>query len=147
QIHAIVGPNGSGKTTLLNAISGLARLDRGAITIGGVDPARRPTYHRARLGLGRTFQTPRVFEAMSIWDNLRIGADSGASHASWLLQSLARHRPHWTAEMPDTLSHSQRRLLEVLRVLAMDSKILLLDEPAAGLSSEERHDLADLLRM
>ena len=148
QIHAIVGPNGSGKTTLLNAISGLARLDRGEIRIGTVDPTKRPTYHRARLGLGRTFQTPRVFEDMSIWDNLRIGADSGAGQrSSWLLQSFERHRAHWAAEMPDTLPHSQRRLLEVLRVLAMDSKILLLDEPAAGLSSEERHDLADLLRM
>ncbi len=148
RIHAIVGPNGSGKTTLLNAISGLARLDQGEITIGTVDPTRRPTHHRARLGLGRTFQTPRVFEDMSIWDNLRIGADSGAArHPSWLLQSLERHRARWGIEMPDTLSHSQRRLLEVLRVLAMDSKILLLDEPAAGLSSEERHDLADLLRM
>jgi ABC-type branched-subunit amino acid transport system ATPase component len=57
QIHAIVGPNGSGKTTLLNAISGLAQLDQGAIAIGTIDPAKRPTYHRARLGLGRTFQT------------------------------------------------------------------------------------------
>jgi branched-chain amino acid transport system permease protein len=148
QIHAIVGPNGSGKTTLLNAISGLARLDRGEIRIGDVDPTKRPTYHRARLGLGRTFQTPRVFEDMSIWDNLRIGADSSTSQASsWLLQSLERHRAHWAAEMPDTLSHSQRRLLEVLRVLAMDSKILMLDEPAAGLSSEERQDLAELLRV
>ena len=81
QIHAIVGPNGSGKTTLLNAISGLARLDRGEIRIGTVDPTKRPTYHRARLGLGRTFQTPRVFEDMSIWDNLRIGADSAQANA------------------------------------------------------------------
>src|SRR6185436_6855996 len=148
QIHAIVGPNGSGKTTLLNAISGLARLDQGEITIGTTDPTKRPTYHRARLGLGRTFQTPRVFEDMSIWDNLRIGADTAAGgRPSWLLQSLERHRAHWSAEMPDTLPHAQRRLLEVLRVLAMDSRILLLDEPAAGLSSEERQDLADLLRM
>jgi branched-chain amino acid transport system permease protein len=147
QIHAIVGPNGSGKTTLLNAISGLAQLDQGTIAIGTTDPTRRPTYHRARLGLGRTFQTPRVFEDMSIWDNLRIGADSAGDRPSWLLNSFERHRAHWAAEMPDTLPHAQRRLLEVLRVLAMDSKILLLDEPAAGLSSEERHDLAELLRM
>jgi branched-chain amino acid transport system permease protein len=148
QIHAIVGPNGSGKTTLLNAISGLARLDHGEITIGTTDPTKRPTYHAARLGLGRTFQTPRVFEDMSIWDNLRIGADSAAARRpSWLLASFERHRVHWSAEVPDTLPHAQRRLLEVLRVLAMDSRILLLDEPAAGLSSEERQDLADLLRM
>ena len=149
QIHAIVGPNGSGKTTLLNAISGLAqprsgRDQRSARSIRH----KRPTYHRARLGLGRTFQTPRVFEDMSIWDNLRIGADSAAGRRRpGCCNPSSGTAPTGRAEMPDTLPHAQRRLLEVLRVLAMDSKILLLDEPAAGLSSEERHDLADLLRM
>jgi branched-chain amino acid transport system permease protein len=148
EVHAIVGPNGSGKTTLLNIISGLARLDKGEILVGGVDATRKPAYLSARLGLGRTFQTPRVFEDISIWDNLQIGADASISRQpSWLLQSLEKYRPRWSREMPDSLPHAQRRLLEVLRVLAMDSKILLLDEPAAGLSSEERHDLADMMRM
>ena len=104
---------------------------------------------RARLGLGRTFQTPRVFEDMSIWDNLRIGADSGRRRSPVLAAEVLRAAPRalGAPRMPDTLPHAQRRLLEVLRVLAMDSKILLLDEPAAGLSTEERHDLAELLRM
>ena len=148
EIHAIVGPNGSGKTTLLNVISGLARLDQGEIVIGDADATRKPAYLVARLGLGRTFQTPRVFDDISIWDNLQIGADASVSgRSSWLLQSLEKYRPRWSRELPDSLPHAQRRLLEVLRALAMDSKILLLDEPAAGLSSEERHDLAGLMRM
>jgi branched-chain amino acid transport system permease protein len=140
QIHAIVGPNGSGKTTLLNAISGLAQLDQGAIAIGTIDPAKRPTYHRARLGLGRTFQTPRVFEDMSIWDNLRIGADSAGDRPSWLLNSFERHRAHWAAEMPDTLPHCAAAAARG-PARARDG----LEDPAArraaaGLSSEERHD-------
>lgn len=148
RVHAIVGPNGSGKTTLLNVISGLVRLDAGEIRVGDTDTTRKPTYLTARLGLGRTFQTPRVFEDMSIWDNLRIGADATVGGgSSWLLSSLSRHSGRWRSELPDTLPHAQRRLLEVLRVLAMDARIILLDEPAAGLSSEERRDLAALLRM
>ena len=149
QIHAIVGPNGSGKTTLLNAISGLAHLDQGEIRIGTVDPTKRPTYHRARLGLGRTFQTPRVFEDMSIWDNLRIGADSARKSTAVLAAAVARasSRPLEPPKCRIRCRTPSGGLLEVLRVLAMDSKILLLDEPAAGLSSEERQDLADLLRM
>jgi branched-chain amino acid transport system permease protein len=148
EIHAIVGPNGSGKTTLLNIISGLARLDKGEIMIGDVDASRKPAHLLARLGLGRTFQTPRVFDDISIWDNLQIGADASAERqTSWLLQSLEKYRQRWSCDMPDSLPHAQRRLLEVLRVLAMDSKILLFDEPAAGLSSDERHDLAEMMRM
>ncbi|MGF7162883.1 branched-chain amino acid transport system permease protein [Rhodoligotrophos appendicifer] len=147
-IHAIVGPNGSGKTTLLNVISGLARVDEGHVLIGGVDTTHKASYSTARLGLGRTFQTPRVFEEMSIWDNIMIGADARTTPGeSWLLDSLEPHRQAWSGQMPDILPHAQRRLLEILRVLAMDSEIILLDEPAAGLSSAERLKLSSLLRL
>src|SRR5690606_16345969 len=101
-----------------------------------------------RLGLGRTFQTPRVFEEMSIWDNIKIGDDSRISGgSSWLLEALEPHRQLWSSQMPDVLPHAQRRLLEILRVLGMDSKVVLLDEPAAGLSSTERRNLSALLRL
>lgn len=147
-IHAIVGPNGSGKTTLLNVISGLARLDSGSVAIGGVETTTKPGYDTARLGLGRTFQTPRVFEEISIWDNIQIGADAKVTKGeSWLLKSLEPYKEQWSSQLPDVLPHAQRRLLEILRVLAMDSKIILLDEPAAGLSSEERQKLSALLRL
>lgn len=147
-IHAIVGPNGSGKTTLLNVISGLTRLDEGRVAIGGVEATSKTGSARARLGLGRTFQTPRVFEEVSIWDNIQIGADAKVSKgSSWLLESLDPYRQQWSSQMPDVLPHAQRRLLEILRVLAMDSNIILLDEPAAGLSSEERTKLSALLRL
>ena len=148
RIHGLVGPNGSGKTTLLNAISGLIRLDGGSVVINGTATAGLPASAIARLGVGRTFQTPRVFEDMSIWDNLRIGADATqAGDQSWLLAALEKQRPDWQAQLPDLVPHAQRRLLEVLRIVATDADILLLDEPAAGLSPEERRSFVALLRL
>lgn len=146
-IHGLVGPNGSGKTTLLNVISGLARVDQGRIRILGQDSTRAAAHHTARLGVGRTFQTPRVFDDLSIWENVQIGADfSKARSAGWLFQALSGVEARWRAQRPDLLPHGQRRLLEVLRVIAMDCEVLLLDEPAAGLAPEERRDFAALLR-
>ncbi len=147
-IHGLVGPNGSGKTTLLNVLSGLARVDHGRIRMLGTDTTRQPAYRTARLGVGRTFQTPRVFEDLSIWDNLQIGADFGGGQrrADWLFEALRGVQARWREQRPDFLPHAQRRLLEVLRVIAMDCDVLLLDEPAAGLSADERRDFATLLR-
>ena len=148
QIHAIVGPNGSGKTTLLNAISGLARLDRGEIRIGTVDP----TNDRPITGLGsglaarsRRRASSRTCRSGTICASARTPAQANARPGC--CNPSSGTAPTGPPKCRIRLPHSQRRLLEVLRVLAMDSKILLLDEPAAGLSSEERHDLAELLRM
>jgi branched-chain amino acid transport system permease protein len=148
SIHGLVGPNGSGKTTLLNVLSGLARLDAGRVEILGQDTTRTAAHRTARLGVGRTFQTPRVFDDLSIWDNLLIGADFGRARrgGSGLVGALGAAEARWRAERPDLLPHGQRRLLEVLRVIATDCEVLLLDEPAAGLSPEERRDFARLLR-
>jgi branched-chain amino acid transport system permease protein len=148
SIHGLVGPNGSGKTTLLNVLSGLARVDRGQVRILGRDATRLPAFRTARLGVGRTFQNPRVFEDLSIWENLLIGADFGRDRrrADWLFRALHEIEGRWRAQRPDLLPHAQRRLLEVLRVIAMDCEVLLLDEPAAGLSPEERRDFGALLR-
>ncbi|MDA8250310.1 MAG: ATP-binding cassette domain-containing protein [Rhodospirillales bacterium] len=145
QVHAVVGPNGSGKTTLLNVVSGFTRLDGGRVAIMGVDTTRLAPQRVARLGVGRTFQTPRVFEDMSIWDNLRVGQRRG--HAGdGVLDTLAPRRAHWQGQFPDVLPHAQRRQLEILRVLATGADVLMFDEPAAGLGSEERRELALLLR-
>jgi branched-chain amino acid transport system permease protein len=129
-------------------ISGLARVDAGRVVVLGEDTTRRPAYRTSRLGVGRTFQTPRVFDDLSIWENLLIGADFGRRlrRADWLFRALHGVEDRWRAERPDLLPHAQRRLLEVLRVIATDCDVLLLDEPAAGLSPEERRDFARLLR-
>ena len=144
SIHGLVGPNGSGKTTLLNVVSGFTRLDAGRVTIAGRDTTHQPGHRIARLGVGRTFQTPRVFDELTIWENLLIGADM--RRGQWLLAGLGDMEKSWRAQRPDQLPHAQRRLLEVLRVIATDAEVLLLDEPAAGLSAEERREFAKLLR-
>jgi branched-chain amino acid transport system permease protein len=144
-VHGLVGPNGSGKTTLLNAVSGFIALNGGRITIRGTETTRLPAWRIARLGVGRTFQTPRVFDEMSIWENLEIGADVRRGE-SWLLALLAPFRAQWAEARPDVLPHAQRRVLEVLRTVASDADILLLDEPAAGLSAAERREFARLVR-
>ena len=110
HVHGLVGPNGSGKTTLLNVVSGLIPLDAGSVRIGGTDTTRAPAYRVARLGVGRTFQTPRVFEDMSIWENIEIGADVRAAETNDLLDLLAPFRDEeWAGHRPDLLAHAQRR--------------------------------------
>lgn len=145
QVHGLVGPNGSGKTTLLNVISGLIRLNEGEVRVRDTVTSNRAAHRLAGLGVGRTFQTPRVFEDMSVWENLEIGADLRGAEQHWLMQRLHAYRPAWSAAHPDVLPHAQRRVLEMLRVIATDADILLLDEPAAGLSPEERRDFATLI--
>jgi branched-chain amino acid transport system permease protein len=135
-IHGIVGPNGSGKTTLLNAISGFVKLDGGGLAVLGSEVAHRAAWRIARLGVGRTFQTPRVFDALSIRENIEVAAR----------RPMAGLPADWDRARPDLLPHAQRRLLEVLRVVASDAELLLLDEPAAGLSPMERRNFAALLR-
>ena len=146
SVHGLVGPNGSGKTTLLNVISGFIPLTAGQVAVNGTDTSRAPAWRVARLGVGRTFQTPRVFDEMSIWENLEIGADVRGGGENWLLALLEPFRSEWSENRPDLLAHAQRRVLEVLRTVAGDADILLLDEPAAGLSAAERRDFARLVR-
>jgi len=146
SVHGLVGPNGSGKTTLLNVVSGFIALNGGSVSVLGTDTSRTSAYRVARLGVGRTFQTPRVLEDMSIWENLEIGADVKGDDQNWLLTMLEPFRAEWSENRPELLAHAQRRVLEVLRTVAGDTDILLLDEPAAGLSAAERRDFARLVR-
>jgi branched-chain amino acid transport system permease protein len=147
EIHGLIGANGSGKTSLLNVLSGFSQLDAGRFAIGGVWAGGTSPHRMARLGLGRTFQMPRVFPALSTWENLQIGLDARpatmppvpAATLHRLSASLSHHRV-------DLVPHGQRRLLELLRVALQGAEILLLDEPAAGLSTRERTEFASLLK-
>ena len=145
-IHGLVGPNGSGKTSMLNAISGFMSLDRGTIRIFDSDADRLAPWQRTRMGLGRTFQAPRIYERLSIWENVQLGQEGfarelPASH----LQEIDSAIDRWRSQDPKLLPHGQRRLLEILRVLESNARVILLDEPAGGLSPEEREDLSKLL--
>jgi branched-chain amino acid transport system permease protein len=145
-IHGLVGPNGSGKTTLLNILSGLNRPDRGSVAVGGKPLAGLAPHKIPRLGMGRTFQTPRVFDDMSVSENLQLGSDSGLADKRQFLDPGRAFGDEWIRMSAENLPHAQRRMLELMRVLAMQPDVILLDEPAAGLAPDERDALAQLLR-
>ena len=158
QVTSIIGPNGAGKTTLLNIISGFYKPTEGAVRIGDQDIAGRPTDFAARSGIARTYQATRLFENMSVIDNViaglpvgRFGApfsviasDKNRSHAAGLL-AFCGYLGDIDARAGD-LPHVDRRLVEIARSLATKPGVLLLDEPAAGLMHADKVSLAKLLR-
>lgn len=149
RIVGLVGANGSGKTSLINAITGFSRLSAGSIAIRGVPIAGRSPASVARMGVGRTFQTPRIFDSLTAWENICIGAEaaryrSGGSGTT--NEGLSELRERLDDVGTERIPHGQRRSIEVLRVILTGAEIILLDEPAAGLSQDERRQLETLLR-
>ncbi len=145
HIYGIVGPNGSGKTSLLNAISGLVSVDEGTILFKGTDVTKSPASKRARLGMARTFQAPRVLDDLSVWENLELG-DRNASEPIWLTEALDEVKVEWDQIPASQLPHAQKRFLEIIRVMRQGPSLLVLDEPASGLSIAERSEFRELLR-
>jgi ABC-type branched-subunit amino acid transport system ATPase component/ABC-type branched-subunit amino acid transport system permease subunit len=161
-IHSLIGPNGAGKTTLVNLISGFYRPDAGRIVFAGAPITGRTPASVARQGLVRTFQTPQLFDGLTVLENVMVGV------ASWRLGSVAgalmgaRGREHslgaaagallaaagleaWAATPARTLPFGLRRRLEIARALGAGAVLLLLDEPAAGLSPAEIGELDAML--
>lgn len=158
--RAIIGPNGAGKTTLFNVITGELRPTAGTIRFLGRDVTHLPPYQRIRLGLARTYQTPLVFPRLSVADNLYL-AVRGVRPWRLSLRLPRRSDPefreveelaervglgHALRALAGALSHGEQRQLEIGMALASRPKLLLLDEPAAGLSPGEREQLALLLQ-
>jgi branched-chain amino acid transport system ATP-binding protein len=154
EIFGLIGPNGSGKSTAVNVISGLFPLTSGQILFKGQDLERLPTHKRLQLGIARTFQNIRLFGQLSVWQNLWVAQNSPEDRARrgffarWLggqkgvrgeisdlleFSGLAAKQN----ELAANLSFGEQRRLEVARALATKPKLLLLDEPAAGMNSEE----------
>jgi ABC-type branched-subunit amino acid transport system ATPase component/ABC-type branched-subunit amino acid transport system permease subunit len=164
-VHAIVGPNGSGKTTMLNIISGFFRPDAGSIRLDGAEVVGRAGAI-ARLGVGRTFQTPKLLPELSATENVMLGAyaaerASAAEVAIWAPRAAREHAAlaararalldfvglaDLVDERADELTHGQQRLVEIARMMTGDPRLLLLDEPAAGLSLTEVDKLGTLIR-
>jgi ABC-type branched-subunit amino acid transport system ATPase component len=149
--HLLIGPNGAGKTTLFNVINGQFPPTAGRIEFDGVDVTRLPVSRRARSGLGRTFQVASLFPHLTVWENLLI-----AAQAPGLLRKGARavgHDADAALEQSGlagqryvvvgNLAYGQQRLLEIAMALATAPRMLLLDEPMAGLTPEERVAFAD----
>lgn len=158
EFLAFIGPNGAGKTSLFNLISGLVRAGRGTIALDGADITAEGVAARARRGLGRTFQTSSLWPAMTVADHVRLAAQAagGGSYRIWrraggYREQVARvlertglgHRAEATA---GGLSHGEKRKLELAVLLVGEPRLMLLDEPMAGVSAEEVPALTELIR-
>jgi branched-chain amino acid transport system ATP-binding protein len=164
-ITAIIGPNGAGKTTLFNVIAGASAPSAGRILFAGEDITGRPPEQIAKRGLIRTFQLVQLFDNLTVLENVKVGrhlhtrgglltallpyraayseaAVEASAHALLRQTGLEAHASVLAAALP----YGQKRLLEITRALAAEPKLLLLDEPAAGLNRDETQRLADLLR-
>ncbi len=160
-LHAVIGPNGAGKSTLINLLAGAIQPDEGTILLDEKDVTPLPDWRRARAGIGRSFQRTNLFPSVSVLENARLAAQS-AMPGRHLMRSardddatIARANAAidqvglsaFSDLHASVLSHGQRRLLEIALVLAMGARVLLLDEPLAGLGPEETAPVVALLRM
>ncbi len=161
ELLAVIGPNGAGKTTLFNLVSGLHRPTSGSVELDGVDVTAHPPYRRARAGLGRTFQVSNVFPLLSVHENVRLSAEAALGgtlriwrratavkealeRATWAIARVGlAGRDAWAAGL---LSHGDKRKLELAMLLAGRPRVLLLDEPMAGVSMEDVPELVELIR-
>jgi len=161
ELHAVIGPNGAGKTTLINQISGLVAPDSGTIQFAGRDITALPTHARAELGLARSFQVSSILLGFSALENVALAVQSRAGSSFRVLGRAAAEaalngpamaaladvglaeRAHVHA---GELAHGEKRALELAIALAMQPKVLLLDEPMAGTGREETARLVELLR-
>ena len=148
----VIGPNGAGKSTLFNMITGDVRPTHGRIVFAGRDVTAMPPHSRSRLGIGRSYQIPHPFSNMSVFENLLVGAIFGgriAERASYerCVEVLRITGLFDKANMPArTLTLLQRKRLELARALAMQPKLLLLDEIAGGLTEYECADLVSTIK-
>ncbi|MDF3336310.1 urea ABC transporter ATP-binding protein UrtD [Mycolicibacterium septicum] len=156
DLRFLIGPNGAGKTTVIDAITGLVGAS-GSVNKSGVELLGKKVHQIARLGVGRTFQTASVFEQLTVVQNLDIAA--GASRSPWTLlrrrrgvlpaieEALETTGLSDLADQPaGVLAHGQKQWLEIGMLLVQNADVLLLDEPVAGMSHEEREETGNLLR-
>ncbi len=160
QIHAIIGPNGAGKTTLIAQLSGAVKSDSGRILFEDADITHMPRHQRAHAGLVRSFQITSIILTMSVLENVMLAVQSISGHSFrfWkpvmqdiqlretAMQNLSEVGLEALAErMAGEISHGEQRQLEIAMALALKPKLLLLDEPMAGMSKEESLRMIDLL--
>ena len=162
EFLAVIGPNGAGKTSLFNLITGLTRPTAGTIALGGAEVGSLPAHRRVRHGLGRTFQASSLFPAMTVLENVELAAQAAVSGPYGSLRPWARIGRRATERAATaldrarlagragaaagSLSHGEKRKLELALLLTGDPRVILLDEPMAGMAMEEVPELTEVIR-
>ena len=166
EIAGLIGPNGAGKTTVFNLLTNVYQPSRGSILLDGVPTAGKKTYQVNRMGVARTFQNIRLFKDLTVIDNVKVGLHQSMNYR--LAESLLRLPSYWKQEKKTTdeaigllnifhmsdlagkqagsLPYGAQRRLEIIRALATRPKLLLLDEPAAGMNPSETAELMEVIR-
>ncbi len=161
ELRSVIGPNGAGKTTMMDVITGKTRPTTGTVTFGELDLTRMDEAAIANLGIGRKFQKPTMFDALTVFENLELALKAPRGPIAclrWVLGGEARTRIEQTLEevglterahdLAGILSHGQRQWLEIGMLLMQDPELLLVDEPVAGMTdSETEHTAALLVRI
>ena len=149
KIHGLIGPNGAGKTTIFNNITGIYAPDSGKIIFNGTDITGSAPHRVAQLGIGRTFQNIRLFSNLSVLSNVVIASNLDATYnladAMFKTKKYKEREKH-LEEQASSLPYGHQRKLEIARAMALDPKLLLLDEPAAGMNAEESAELVSFVR-
>jgi branched-chain amino acid transport system ATP-binding protein len=161
ELHAVIGPNGAGKTTLVNMLSGEIQPSAGRIELNGREVAGEPTWRMTRAGVGRSFQRTNIFPTLPVLENVRLAVQAVSSAPLRPFQQASSDgglvdKAHATLQrvglggtadrLAGALSHGEQRQLEIAMTLAGDPKVLLLDEPLAGMGPEESERLTGLLQ-
>ena len=161
ELLGIIGPNGAGKTSLFNLLSGLHRPTAGSIELDGRDITHDAPFRRSRAGLGRTFQVSSVFPLLSVLENVRLAAEAALGgtlriwrRAAGVRKAMERARASLArvglegraSTAAGSLSHGDKRRLELAMLLAADPRVIMLDEPMAGVSAENVPELVELIR-
>ncbi len=160
ELRAIIGPNGAGKTTMMDIITGKTRPDTGTVLFeDAIDLTKKDEADIAQLGIGRKFQKPTVFESHTVWDNLELALNRDRGVFATLFYTLSPEDKarieeilstirlsHRKDELAANLSHGQKQWLEIGMLLAQEPKLLLVDEPVAGMTDAETAETAELLK-
>jgi len=159
ELRVIIGPNGAGKTTVLDLICGRTRVSDGSIKFKNQEITGRKEQEIVRLGIGRKFQTPTIYEDLTVFENLELSLPRGRNVAGalfWKRTEEVREQVKDVAAMiflqdhldrlAETLSHGQKQWLEIGMLLAQEPKLLLVDEPVAGMTDAETRQTAELLK-
>ncbi|MCW3812860.1 ABC transporter ATP-binding protein [Micromonospora sp. DR5-3] len=161
EFLGVIGPNGAGKTSLFNLITGLRRPTEGRILLDGEDVTALPPHRRARLGLGRTFQASSVFGSLTVRENVRLAVQAHRGGSMKLWRRAAADRDVAAAAdaaldrvglarrgtaLAGTLAHGEKRKLEIALLLAGEPRVMLLDEPMAGVSAEDVPELVAVIK-